>query len=528
MKLSFEFASFNFSIRLLVGVVFLLITACNTSKNPHLLYLTDFGAKSEEGFNNTSALQTAIDQATKIGGGKVVVTPGVYTIGTVFLKNNVTLEIMAGATLLGSPDTLHYTKMVWGHNIDRQPYHLIVVKDAENVTIEGGGVIDGNGEKFWQERDTTQDPQWILAKPTKISPMLEIQNGKNIRVKDVELKTGGGWTMHIYNSNQVQVQGVKIINNVFAPNGDGIDITGSSDVTISDCIIKTCDDAICLKTSWDSNECKRVAVTNNIIECSCAALKIGNESFFDIKQVTFSNNIIFNSSRAVGIYAESAGVIEDVTITNTVCDTRAPLLYNRPIHISLFKNEKPNGASGSTKAATTNEMPDDGGRQPALRNIIITNFIAKTEGRILITAEQGRMIENLVLRDVQLTYPMIEDPLPNIERAKSGQFSPRNPDAKKANAAIVAENVKNFVVENLMLNFPQATDTVPAEWRYPKRIANGTLDGFTPDYSKAKQTEFHAVWGRNLQGGYLRIPLAVASDKSLEILNIKNSTIKTY
>ena len=111
----------------------------------------------------------------------------------------------------------------------------------------------------------------------------------------MELITGGGWTLHLYDSQHVQVRGVRLINNLFAPNGDGIDITGGSDITISDNIIKTCDDAVCLKTSFDSGECKRVVVSNNVIECSCVALKIGNESFFYIQQVTFNNNVIYNS-----------------------------------------------------------------------------------------------------------------------------------------------------------------------------------------------------------------------------------------
>ena len=495
-----------------------------SNREPNVYYVTDFGAKADTSFLSTAAIQKALDAATEAGGGKVVVTPGTYKIGTIVLKSNTTLEIMSGATLLGSPNLDDYIEMEWGHNKDRQPYHLITARDAENVEISGGGIIDGNGPAFWLDYDPANDPQWVKAKDLKVSPMAEIKNCKNVRIKDVEMRTGGGWTLHLYDSDHVQVQGVRILNNVFAPNGDGIDITGCFDVTISDCIIKTCDDAICLKTTVDSRECKRVVVSNNVIECLCAALKIGNETFRDISQVTFSNNIVYNSSRAFAIYAESAGTIEDITVNNLICDTKAPLIYNRPIHLSLYLPEPGAGGRNGDWMHKEQKQWDYEGREPRLRNISISNVISKTEGRILIAAEEGRYIENLTLRDITMTYPFIEDPRPNVEKAKSSQFSPMNPDAKVARAALVAENVKNMVVDNMTINWP-LTNTIPRDWQHKKRIANGTFDEFELNYSAARQTEFSAIWGRGLVGGYINTPESKASDKSMPRFDIKNSSI---
>ena len=119
---------------------------------------------------------------------------------------------------------------------------------------------------------------------------------------------------------------------------------------------------------------------------------------------------------------------------------------------------------------------------------------------------------------------VIEDPVPNVERAKSQQFSPRNPDAKIAAAALVAENVRNLVVDNFNIDWPE-TENTPEGWRHPKRIANGTLDAFYPSYDPARQTEFSAVWGRNLQGGYIRAPLAQPSSPEKSRLDIRESSI---
>ena len=489
--------------------------------------ILDFGAVSDSTVLSTEAIQAAVDNAAADGGGRVMVPPGIYQSGTIMIKSNVTLEVMAGARIKGSPRIEDYKRLTWGHNKDRQPFHLIAAKDAENIAVIGGGTIDGNGPAFWKPHDPEQDPQWIMAESLKVSPMMEIENCRNVRIRDVLLKTGGGWTLHLYDSEQVDVQNVRILNHLFSPNGDGIDITGGHDITISNCVIKTCDDAICLKTTGDSEECRRVTVTNCILECSCAALKIGNESFRDIAQVTISNCVVFNSSRAFAIYAESAGMVEDVSVNNIVCDTRAPLLYNRPIHISLQKRFIADGVLYSSKSLETGKIYDDEDREPRLRNVSISDFTARTGGRILITAAPGMQIEDLTLRHIKMDYEWIEDPLPYVERAKSSQFSPKNPDAKIAEAAVVVENVKNFILDGLQITWPQHEE-FPAEWKFPKKIANGTLDSFYPDYSNARQTEYSAVWGRGLQGGYVFTPLATSSDGKRSVYDLDSSNIRLF
>ena len=42
-------------------------------------------------------------------------------------------------------------RTVPGHNKDRQPYHLILADNCENIAFTGPGTIDGNGYAFWDE-----------------------------------------------------------------------------------------------------------------------------------------------------------------------------------------------------------------------------------------------------------------------------------------------------------------------------------------------------------------------------------------
>ena len=71
--------------------------------------------------------------------GRAVAFPaGDYLTGTLHLRDNVTLQLEAGATVWGSTEQADY-----------DVGHLVCAKDAQNVSILGPGRIDGQGEAFW-------------------------------------------------------------------------------------------------------------------------------------------------------------------------------------------------------------------------------------------------------------------------------------------------------------------------------------------------------------------------------------------
>ena len=504
----------NKSINLLVFIS-LFIFSCNNHQRDTVFYnIIDFGAVGDGKTINSVFIQEAIDAASENKGGIVVIPPGKFMSGTVFLKDNITLRLEAGAILLGSPEINDYVELTWGHNRDRQPYHLIVADSVRNISIEGKGTIDGNGAAFWTdyEKDSVGNmvtPRWIRPKDKKISPLIEITRSRNVTIRDVTVKTGGGWNLHLHDCDVARVNGINITNNIYSPNSDGIDITGSSDVIISDCYIKTCDDAICLKTTEDSRSCHRVTITNCIIETLCVGLKLGSyESFKDMTDITMSNCVINKSSRAVGLYSQEGGTLKNINITNIVANTNAPLIFNRPIHLMVNKRRP-------------------GSKPGTIKNVNITGFTCVTEGRILMTCEEGGVIENITLRDVLLEYPMIEDPGPMVEGSGSGQFPKpdKHPGAMGALAAVVADNIKNLRIENLQVKWPDQ-ETTPLEWRHKERIENGSKRVHHMDYTMAKQAEFSVLWGKNLTGGRLVNPDVNPSTVSMKKYILFSSDIK--
>ena len=70
--------------------------------------ILDYGAVSDGKTLCTSAIQSAIDDCNKNGGGRVLIPSGNFDSGTVYLKDNVELHLEHGALLIASADIDDY------------------------------------------------------------------------------------------------------------------------------------------------------------------------------------------------------------------------------------------------------------------------------------------------------------------------------------------------------------------------------------------------------------------------------------
>src|SRR6056297_1389292 len=235
----------------------------------------DYGAKRDTVFDSQKPFQLAINAAHDAGGGTVIVPQGSYLISGIEIKSNIHFIIKGGAVIYGSKDMMSYPSHKGsdqhGKEITRR--HLVSLHGAENVIVSGMGKIDGQGLFYWENNPPM--PHWIKAKKERPNALLEVSDCKNITIRDITLTNSPNWTCHILHSEDVVVDGVRIKNSLFAPNADGIDITGCRFVRVSNCDITTCDDGVVLKTWMNGKSCEDIVVTNCTIETLCAALKLG-------------------------------------------------------------------------------------------------------------------------------------------------------------------------------------------------------------------------------------------------------------
>ncbi len=274
--------------------------------------ILDYGAKPDGRTLNTRAIQRAIDDVFHSGGGTVIVPEGIFLTGRIELKARVTLNLQLGSTLLGSTSINDYngdrgSLLYPGSN----PRHLIVAEDADDVTLTGAGRIDGQGPSFWEPSGRAPLPpeeEWAdvashsLApkKSGRPSPMLEFVNCQRLKINGVHIENAPGWTLRTVNSDNIEIRGVNIKNPNVGPNTDGMDITGCQNVLITDCVVDTGDDAICLKSENpfgpEPRLLKNIEVTNCTLTTCCNGFKLGTSSEGGFENIKFSNSVIRNGA----------------------------------------------------------------------------------------------------------------------------------------------------------------------------------------------------------------------------------------
>ncbi len=312
----------------------------------------DHGAAGDGHTEDTDALQRAIDACHAAGGGRVVVPPGTYAIGTVELKSRVELHLERGALLQGIYNSPSYRPISPGEG---PMTALVFARDAEDVAITGGGTIDGQGHRYWRRLDQPRSRRpdveqvgviqfWYdhvegVARPNRLVAFLRC---RRVELTGIRLAGAASWTCHLIACRGVKVRGIDILNPIEGPNTDGIDVDGSSDVLIADCTIQTGDDGIVLKTRrtrGSGTPIRNVAVTNCRIYSGCNALKIGTETEDDVENVAFSNCVIDSPADARPVERTISGIaIETVdggSVRNVVCSNIVMMNARTPLFLRL-------------------------------------------------------------------------------------------------------------------------------------------------------------------------------------------------
>lgn len=211
-----------------------------TTCDPHA-----YGAKGDGTTKDTLAIQKAIDTCAAQGGGTVPLRAGTYLTAPIVLKSNITLHLDKGATLLGSPDHSDYPARTEFHLPDLQP--LVSATGATNLAITGEGVIDGNGESWWQEARSIRD-HGILGTGHPRPKLIILDHCKHIRVEGITIQNSPMWQLVPYYADDVVIRNVRILAPAHSPNTDAIDPFSSSHVVIDHVFADVGDDDVAIKS----------------------------------------------------------------------------------------------------------------------------------------------------------------------------------------------------------------------------------------------------------------------------------------
>jgi len=204
-----------------------------------------YGATANGRTKDTDAIQKAIDICAMKGGGVVSLSKGVYLTAPITLKDNITLNIAAGATLLGSPDHADYPPMTVFKAPGRQA--LITATRAHGVAITGKGTIDGNGSSWWHDT-TGQVPSGIMGHVVFRPRLIVFDHTQYIRMSGVTVQNSPSWQIVPYYSNDIIIRDIKVLAPPDSPNTDAIDPFSSSNVVIDHVTADVGDDNIAIKS----------------------------------------------------------------------------------------------------------------------------------------------------------------------------------------------------------------------------------------------------------------------------------------
>jgi polygalacturonase len=194
---------------------------------------------------DTAAIQTAIDVCARRGGGTVSLAPGTYLSSPIVLKNNITLHLDKGATLLGSSNHEDYPPRIEFHLPDLQP--LVSATDAINVAITGDGVIDGAGESWWLEARSIKD-HGILGNGHPRPKLIIFDHCKHVLMEGITVQNSPMWQIVPYYSDDVTIRKIRVLAPPHSPNTDAIDPFSSSHVHIDHLYADVGDDDIAIKS----------------------------------------------------------------------------------------------------------------------------------------------------------------------------------------------------------------------------------------------------------------------------------------
>jgi len=395
-----------------------------------------FGAAGDGVTKDTAAIQKAIDAAHAAGGGEVFVPAGTFISGTLYLKSHVDMHLGPGAVLKASPHKEDYNAAdAFAQNgvcLRECSFgaHFILCVEQEDVTLRGPGRVDGNSAAFlvdpkrglsWRQVKGDPNPAWTGGDsiPWRPSQMIEFVESRNIRVSDLEIADSPYWSLFIWGCEQVAVRGCWIHNErdrFYTHNGDGIDIDSSRHVTVSDCRIRVCDDAITLRASHArlkrKGDCAFVTVANCTLSSLCNAVRVGVGAG-NIHDALFEN-IAVHDSRTVLSFVSAwdpksvKGVdMQRIKFANwTIADARGPLVK-----------------------MTGGDVAPGVKREARIRDISFDNFTG-TVGRksLLQGCSADQPIENVVFRNIDVPGFLETKHVKNV-RFENCAFTTREPRA---------------------------------------------------------------------------------------------------
>ena len=416
------------------------------------LNVRDFGAKGDGVQDDTHFIQAAIMSCPKES--RVLIPEGTYKITSLFLKDDIRIELAKGALLLGETDrrkfailkglvdsydeTAEYNLGTWEGNPLDCFAALITGVNVKNVVIYGQGVVDGNAsfENWWKDPKEKN----IAFRPR----MIFLNHCENVTIQGICVQNSPSWNVHPYFSDHLRFVNMEIINPKVSPNTDGLDPESCHDVEVVGVYISVGDDCIAVKSGkiYMGRKYKR-ACENLVIRQCCmrdghGSITVGSEMAGGVRNMTVQDCVFLNTDRGLRIKTRRGrgqdAVLDEITFAHIRMDH-----VKTPFVVNCFYFCDPDG---HTEYVQTKETLPVDERTPEVRHLVFRDIDASNchLAAAFMYGLPERKIQCVEMENIKVSY---------APEAQPGQIAMMEGIEERCHVGIYANNIETLVLKNV-------------------------------------------------------------------------------
>ncbi|KAK9084412.1 hypothetical protein Scep_030883 [Stephania cephalantha] len=277
----------------------------NSTTDPCVFDVMSFGAVGDGSTDDTDAFREAWKAACAVESGVLLAPPDhTFTItSTIFsgpCKPGLIFQLDGVLMPPDGPDC-------WPES-DSKKQWLVFYRVDDGLTLTGRGVIEGNGEKWWElPCKPHKGPNGkTLPGPCDSPALIRFFMSSNLVVRGIKIQNSPQFHMKFDGCEGVLIEDLSISSPALSPNTDGIHIENTKSVAIYNSLIANGDDCISIGTG-----CSNVDIEN--ITCdhshgiSIGSLGVQNSQAC-VSNISVQNVFIKNSDNGVRIKTWQGGM----------------------------------------------------------------------------------------------------------------------------------------------------------------------------------------------------------------------------
>jgi polygalacturonase len=448
--------------------------------------VTHFGASRDGATLATAGLQAAIDACGGAGAGTVLLPPGRYLSGALFLRSHVRLHLSPGATLVASQRPDDFPPMKGRDEGIERTIHasLLTGVDLEHVSLTGRGIIDGQGLPWWAADESTrlQRMEAKLPREAEHPPgaalrwprprVINLIRCRNVVCDGFTIKDGACWNVHLVYCQDVLIERLCSYQQRDARGTDAVIIDSSRRVRVSHCSFSSGSDCVGIKSGYNEDGRRVGLPSEDIVISDChmyhtaaSGVAIGSETSGDIRNVLVSGCTIQNA--VSGIHVRSprgrGGIVEHIRIANVIFDGIETMAIKVSHFFDSVRQEgrygyKDHPGRSNVEVARARKAPVDAGT-PTFRDLTFSGIsVGKAREVAVIEGLPERYVRGLVFENITVT-----EARGGIFCSLAGEISVSNVRAESLETPVVdARDVEHLEVHRIQCARP--TPDIPLLW----------------------------------------------------------------